>query len=49
VPDPFRVQLPALLVANKNDLDPDPEEVRVLEELTDVRYPAIATSTLTTE
>jgi ribosome-interacting GTPase 1 len=47
VPDPFRVQLPALLVANKNDLDPDPDEVRVLEELTDVRYPAIATSTLT--
>jgi ribosome-interacting GTPase 1 len=47
VPDPFRVQLPALLVANKNDLDPDPDEVRVLEELTDVHYPAIATSTLT--
>jgi uncharacterized protein len=47
LPDPFRVQLPALLVANKNDLDPDPDEVRVLEELTDVRYPAIATSTLT--
>jgi len=47
VPDPFRVQLPALLVANKHDLDPDPDEVRVLEELTDVRYPAIATSTLT--
>ena len=47
VPDPFRVQLPALLVANKNDLDPDPNEVRVLEELTDVRYPAIATSTVT--
>ena len=47
VPDPFRVQLPALLVANKSDLDPDPDEVRVLEELTDVRYPAIATSALT--
>jgi len=47
VPDPFQVQLPALLVANKFDLDPDPDEVRVLEELTDVRYPAIATSTLT--
>lgn len=47
VPDPFRVQLPALLVANKNDLHPGPNEVRVLEELTDVRYPAIATSTLT--
>ncbi len=47
VPDPFQVQLPALLVANKYDLDPKPDEVRVLEELTDVRYPAIATSTLT--
>ncbi len=47
MPDPFRVQLPALLVANKNDLDPDPNEVRGLEELTDVRYPAIATSTVT--
>jgi uncharacterized protein len=47
VPDPFRVQLPALLVANKHDLDPDPDEVQVLEELTGVRYPAIATSTRT--
>jgi len=47
VPDPFRIQLPALLIANKHDLDPEPDEVRVFEELTDVRYPAIATSTLT--
>ncbi len=47
VPDPFRVQLPTLLVANKTDLDTDPDEVRVLEELTEVRFPAIATSTLT--
>ena len=47
LPDPFRIQLPALLIANKHDLDPDPEEVRVFEELTDIRYPAIATSTLT--
>lgn len=47
VPDPFRVHLPALLVANKSDLDPDPDEVRVLEELADVRFPAIATSVKT--
>ena len=44
VPDPFGARLPTLLVANKEDLDPDPDEVRVLEELTGVRYPAIATS-----
>lgn len=47
VPDPFRVHLPTLLVANKSDLDPDPDEVRVLEELADVRFPAIATSATT--
>ena len=44
VPDPFRVQLPTLLVANKSDLDPDPDEVRVLEELLGVRFPAVAVS-----
>lgn len=44
IPDPFGARLPTLLVANKDDLDPDPDEVRVLEELTGVRYPAIATS-----
>jgi ribosome-interacting GTPase 1 len=42
--DPFGARLPTLLVANKDDLDPDPDEVRVLEELTGVRYPAVATS-----
>ena len=42
--DPFRIQLPTLLVANKSDLDPDPEEVDVLEELLGVRYPALAVS-----
>jgi ribosome-interacting GTPase 1 len=47
IPDPFRVHLPTLLVANKSDLDPDPDEVRVLEELADVRFPAIATSVKT--
>ena len=44
VPDPFRIHLPTLLVANKSDLDPDPEEVRVLEELLGVRFPAVAVS-----
>lgn len=44
IPDPFRVQLPALLVANKCDLDPDPDEVRVLEELAGVRFPAVGVS-----
>jgi ribosome-interacting GTPase 1 len=43
-PDPFRVHLPTLLVANKSDLDPDPEEVRVLEELLGVCFPAVAVS-----
>jgi ribosome-interacting GTPase 1 len=44
LPDPFRTLLPTVLVANKSDLDPDPEEARVLEELTGVRFPAITTS-----
>lgn len=42
--DPFHIDLPTLLIANKSDLDPEPDEVRVLEELLDVSYPAIATS-----
>jgi ribosome-interacting GTPase 1 len=46
IDDPFRVHLPALLVANKCDLDPDPDEVGVLEELADVHFPAIATSAI---
>jgi ribosome-interacting GTPase 1 len=44
IADPFRLHLPTLLVANKTDLDPDPEEVNVLEELLGVRFPAIAVS-----
>jgi len=47
LPDPFGVRLPTLLVANKSDLDPDPEEVDVLEELLGVRFPAIAVSAQT--
>jgi ribosome-interacting GTPase 1 len=35
------------LVANKSDLDPDPDETSVLEELTGVRFPAVATSAAT--
>ncbi len=42
--DLFRVRLPTLLVANKSDLDPDPDEVKVLEELLGIRYPALAVS-----
>jgi ribosome-interacting GTPase 1 len=45
--DVFTARLPTLLVANKSDLDPDPEEVKVLEELTGVRYPAFAVSART--
>ncbi|MGH8703944.1 MAG: GTPase [Burkholderiales bacterium] len=44
VPDPFSVRLPTLLVANKSDRDPGPEEVSVLEELLGIRYPALAVS-----
>ncbi len=45
--DPFRIYLPTLLVANKMDLNPDPNDVAVLEELTGVRYPAVTTSVKT--
>jgi uncharacterized protein len=44
IPDPFRVQLPTLLVANKSDLDAGPDEVQVLEELTQTHFPALACS-----
>lgn len=42
--DPFRLELPTLLVANKSDLDPDPEEVEVLEELLGLSFPALSVS-----
>ena len=42
--DPFRLDLPALLVANKSDLDPDPAEAEVLEELLGLSFPAITVS-----
>ena len=47
--DPFRIDLPALLVANKKDLDPDPDEVAVLEELLGLRFPALSVSAETGE
>jgi ribosome-interacting GTPase 1 len=45
--DPFRIRLPTLLIANKADLDPDPDEVAVLEELLDVHFPALTVSAKT--
>jgi len=42
--DPFRIELPALLVANKSDLDPEPDEVRILEELLGLKFPAVTCS-----
>jgi hypothetical protein len=45
--DVFTARLPTLLVANKSDLDPDPDEVKVLEELAGVHYPAFAVSATT--
>lgn len=41
--DPFSVQLPTLLLANKTDLA-SPEDAAVLEDLLGVRFPALATS-----
>lgn len=42
--DPFRIALPTLLLANKSDLVPDPEEVAVLEELLGVHFPTLRVS-----
>jgi ribosome-interacting GTPase 1 len=47
--DPFRLDLPTLLVANKSDLDPDPEEVEILEELLGLQFPALTVSAETGE
>jgi ribosome-interacting GTPase 1 len=47
--DPFRLDLPTLLVANKRDLDPDPAEVQVLEELLGLSFPALSVSAETGE
>jgi ribosome-interacting GTPase 1 len=40
----FRLDLPTVLIANKSDLDPDPDEVKVLEELLGLRFPALTVS-----
>ena len=45
--DPFRLDLPTVLIANKCDLDPDPEEVEILEELLGLRFPAHTVSAQT--
>jgi ribosome-interacting GTPase 1 len=45
--DVFSLNLPTVLIANKSDLDPDPEEVEVLEELLGLRYPALTVSAKT--
>ena len=40
----FSLNLPTLLVANKSDLDPEPGEVEVLEELLGLSFPALTVS-----
>ena len=42
--DPFRLDLPTVLIANKSDLDPDPDEVKILEELLGLSFPALTVS-----
>ena len=49
ISDPFRLDLPTLLVANKCDLDPDPAEVEVLEELLGLNFPTLTVSAETGE
>ena len=47
IDDPFRIDLPALLVANKSDLGPNLDEVTVLGELLGMKFPAVTTSATT--
>jgi ribosome-interacting GTPase 1 len=49
IDDPFRLNLPTLLISNKSDLDPDPEEVEVLEDLLGLQFPALTVSAETGE
>jgi len=42
--DPFRMYLPTLLVANKNDLNDDLEDIEVLKELAGIDFPAVSVS-----
>jgi len=46
-PDPFRIVLPTLLIANKYDLDPEPGEIEALQELLETRFPHVSTSVTT--
>lgn len=45
--DPFKLDLPTVLIANKSDLDPDPEEVEILEDLLGLRFPTLTMSAKT--
>lgn len=45
--DPFLIELPTVLIGNKSDLDPEPAEVRILEELIGRSFPALPVSALT--
>jgi len=47
--DPFRLDLPTLLIANKCDLDSDSGEVEILEELLGLQFPALTVSAKTGE
>jgi hypothetical protein len=42
--DPFRLDLPTVLIANKCDLDPDAGEIEILQELLGLHYPALTVS-----
>jgi ribosome-interacting GTPase 1 len=42
--DPFRLELPTLLIATKADLAADPAEVEVFEELLGLRFPTLTVS-----
>jgi ribosome-interacting GTPase 1 len=48
IADPFRISLPAILVANKSELVDDPEsELQVLMELLELDFPSLHLSALT--
>ncbi|MDX1404993.1 MAG: GTPase [Woeseiaceae bacterium] len=47
--DPFRLDLPTVLIANKSDLDPNPDDVDILEELLGLQFPALVMSAETGE
>ncbi len=47
--NPFRIELPTILVANKIDLAPSEQELDALNELTGHRFPSVAVSAETGE